>query len=113
MFAVPSVPLMIETPGAVPDPLDETPVTGEPETVTVRGAVIPEGSSSDNREVMTRTQIETFYRVFVEGSCPYLMPTSKVHWSGLTLDVRGKPEFWPDAVGGISHTEALAALVTG
>lgn len=78
--------------------------------VPARGSFQPQSSSEDTSG---KDQVITTYRIFLDGPVA-LKATDRAWCRGVTVEVQGEPDRWPDPFsGGIDHIEANAEIVTG
>ena len=87
------------------------PGSGEMEEIDLLAAVMP-SRTNEVRDLATREQVVTAYRVYFDGRA-MVAATSRLRWRGLVLEIVGDPEWWPDGLGGIDHTELTAVVARG
>lgn len=87
------------------------PGSGAQGEITIQAIVLP-SRTNEFRDAGTRQQVLTAYRLYADGMV-MIAATSRLVWRGLSLEVVGDPEFWPDGQGGIDHTEVLAVVSRG
>lgn len=115
MLAIPTEPVLVLAAGTVTltDELgNEIPGSGAVEQLPMELAIVP-SRTNESRELGTREQVVTLYRVYAEGMVNIAATSRIQRASGMVLEVVGDPEWWPDAAGGVDHTETLAKVARG
>lgn len=111
-LAVALSPLTIQSPGTVANQFGNQVTTWDTFTAVPSAGIVQPVSTSKGDKSEGRRQVTTGYRIYIPGAAP-VTAQDRIVWNGLTLEIDGDPEFWPEPDGAIHHTEISTVVSKG